>query len=110
MEFTLDPAGTTTAPDLTAIADPPTAVRGRTLYGQINFRDPFAPGARRASDLDVPNRELKDLTVELRGPDGGVRERLRKFRLTPSDTPAISSRTSTPARSARSGCSTAIAS
>ena len=81
-EFTLDPSGVTTAPDLTGIADPPAAAKGRTLYGQINFRAPFAPGARKASDLDVPNRELKDLTVELRGPDGAVRERLRKFRLT----------------------------
>ena len=47
-DFTLDPSGQTTAPDLTGIADPPNAVNGRTLYGQLNFLRPFAPGARSA--------------------------------------------------------------
>src|SRR4051812_23818526 len=43
--FTLDAAGETVAPDLTAFADPPPKGPGRVLFGQLNVVKPFAPGA-----------------------------------------------------------------
>jgi hypothetical protein len=62
--FMLAADGDTVAPDLTADGDLPPGGHGRVLYGEIAVRAPFAPGARRPADLDLP-RGTK-LKVELR--------------------------------------------
>ncbi|MEA2420921.1 MAG: hypothetical protein QOF55_20, partial [Thermoleophilaceae bacterium] len=46
--LTLDAAGETNVPDLTASSVVPDHARGRVLYGRIEYRAPFAPGAQKA--------------------------------------------------------------
>ena len=83
-DFMLDPSGSTTAPVLTAVPDLPQLKTSRgSIYGQINFRGPFAPGARRAGDLDVPPRDLQRLSLELRRADGKLIRVLDRFTKTP---------------------------
>jgi hypothetical protein len=65
-ELTLDPAGETHIPDLTAETDVPGHPRGRVLFGRVDFRAPFAPGARRAKDLELPSgKNAPKVSVEL---------------------------------------------
>ncbi len=75
-EFTLDASGATTVPDLTALADPPPDGSGRVLHGQLNVVAPFAPGARTRSQLDAPDRLLRDARVELHAANGTLVKRV----------------------------------
>ncbi len=75
-EFTLDASGATTVPDLTALADPPPDGSGRVLHGQLNVVAPFAPGARTRSQLDAPDRLLRDARVELHAANGALVKRV----------------------------------
>ena len=84
-DVVLDASGTTIAPPLTAIPDLPAGIfksGRRTLYGQINYRAPFAPGARRAGDLDVEPKDLRRLNVELRNSNGKLIRSDERFRKT----------------------------
>ncbi len=74
--FTLEAAGATTAPDLTALADPPPDGKGRVVHGQLNVVAPFAPGAHARSELDAPDRLLRDARVELHAADGALVKRI----------------------------------
>ena len=82
-DIVLDESGTTLAPTLTAVPDLPQKTTKRTVFGQINYRAPFAPGARRATDLYVPREDAAHLTVELRASNGRVLSDTTGFTRTP---------------------------
>jgi hypothetical protein len=65
--LTLDAAGETSVPDLNAASIVPDHARGRVLYGRIEYRAPFAPGAQKASDLVRPatTKSAPKITVSL---------------------------------------------
>jgi hypothetical protein len=65
--LTLDAGGETSVPDLNASSIVPDHARGRVLYGRIEYRAPFAPGAQKASDLVRPatTKSAPKITVAL---------------------------------------------